>query len=94
MAILFLPMGLGRVSRCACELRQGGGIEPVLFLVMLERHFAIEEREVHRVGVGIENDLVEVPDDDGQRGQNRFVEVDRSSHIDPPARNQGRSPRP
>ena len=55
---------------------------------MVDRHLAVPPGPVHRVDVGIDEDLVEVPDDDGQRGQDRFVEVNGGGNIDPPARQQ------
>ena len=45
----------------------------MFMLVMLCRHLAVPPCPVHRVDIGIEEDLVEVPDDDGQRGQDGFV---------------------
>jgi len=59
-------MSFDIVSSGAGVLRQGRGIEAMFFLVMLDRHFTVVEREVQGVGVGIEDDLIEVPDDDGK----------------------------
>jgi len=63
-------------------------IEWVFVAIMLDGHFAVPPGPVHGCDVGIEEDLVEVPDDNGQRGEDGFVVVDGGSYIDPPTSKQ------
>src|SRR6266496_2661535 len=51
----------------------------------MQGHLAVIPGPVHGVDIGIEEDLVEVPDEDGQRGENRFIEMDGDSDVQPPA---------
>src|SRR5256885_10088801 len=41
-----------------------------------------------RIHVRVEDDVVEVPDDDGGGRQDRFVEVNRRRHVNQPARRE------
>ena len=60
---------------------------------MLFLHLALGQRSrdpgrIHRIGVGIEDDEVEVPDDDRESGEPRLVEVDCTADIVPELREQ------
>ena len=64
----------------------------MLVAIVLDGHFAVPPGPVHGVDVGIEEDLVEVPDEDGESGKNGLVEVDGGGHVDPPAGEQVADP--
>ncbi len=84
----FLFRYLGRLSFFfrPLALLEGDQIQRMLVLVVLDRHLAVKPGPVHGIGIGIEDDSVEVPDDDGESRQHRFVPVNRDGNVDPPAR--------
>src|SRR5215831_6532166 len=60
----------------------------VFFPVKLFGHPSVDKREVYRINVRIENDMIEVPDDNRERGQDRLVEMDGQSDVNPPTRKE------
>src|SRR2546423_13536067 len=58
----------------------------MLFAIELFRNSAINEREVYRINVWIENHMIEMPDNNRERRQDRFIEVNRKGNINPPTR--------
>ena len=50
---------------------------------MLFRRHTGEKGRVQRVNVGVENDGIEVPDDNGQGGQQGFIEMHGGGHVKP-----------
>src|SRR5579862_3385637 len=75
----------GRVV-IAERVRHDFVVEAVLVTVVMQSYFSIPPGPVHRIHIWVKEDLVEVPDDDGQGCQDRLIEVDRGSDIEPPAR--------
>ena len=51
---------------------------------------AIPARRVERINVGIKNDVIEVPDDNRQTSQHRFVAMNRQRPVRRPARQESR----
>src|SRR5271167_3482165 len=72
----------GLSARCghACA------VESVLIAVVVQSHFSVPPCPVHRIYVRVEEHLVEVPNDDGEGREHRFVEVNGGCDIEPPAR--------
>ncbi len=54
-------------------------------LVVCFVHFSVPPGPVHGVDIGVEEDLVEVPNDDGEGCENGLVEMDGGGGIDPPS---------
>src|SRR5271157_6594618 len=57
----------------------------MFMLVMFDGHLAVEPSPIHGIGIGIENYTVQVPHDDSECGQDRFIPVDGQGDIDPPS---------
>src|ERR1035437_5932668 len=70
------------------RLSDGVRIQSMLVAIVLDWHLPVPPGPVHRIDIGIEEDLVEVPHHNRQSGQNRLVEMDGRGHINPPARQQ------
>src|ERR1051325_2511698 len=49
-------------------------------------HLPVPPGPADRVDIGIEHDVIEVPDDNGSAGENGFVIMDGGGDIDRPAR--------
>src|SRR5881394_322702 len=62
----------------------------MLFLIKLFGHSSVYEGEVYRINVRIENDVIEVPDDNRERREDRFIKVDGQRNVDPPARQEAK----
>src|ERR1019366_4714401 len=67
---------------------QGFGVQLVLVAIVLGGYAAVAPRPVHGIDVGIEEHLVEVPHQDGQRRQDGLVKVHGGGGVDPPAGEQ------
>src|SRR5579863_6947258 len=61
-------------GRVTCRFRNHPSVESMLIAVVVQRHFSVPPRPVHGIHVGVEEHLVEVPHDDGQGRQHRFIE--------------------
>src|SRR5215831_8538003 len=93
LSVSMLDLGLLCLFRfpvriCSVErnLLQRCVVQAVLLAVMVHGHFAIPPRPVHGIDIRIQKYLIEVPHNNRQCRQDRFVEVNRSGHIEPPAR--------
>lgn len=62
------------------------GVEGVFLLVPVLRDASIEPGRIAWVNIGIENDVINVPNENRQDRQNRFIEVNGGSDINHPAR--------
>lgn len=59
-------------------------LQRVLLLQVAERDFACEPNPTHRENARLEVDMVEVPDDDCQEGEESLVTVDQASDVPDP----------
>ena len=72
--------------RGRCFLDRRFAVQSMLVAVMMQSHLSVPPRPVHRINVRVKEYLVEVPDDDRQGRQHRFIEVNGGRDIQPPAR--------
>src|SRR6185295_13307752 len=61
----------------------------VLFPIKLFGHPSVDEGEVYRINVRIENDVIEVPNDNRESREHSLVEMDGQRYLDPPACQEG-----
>src|SRR3954470_15112737 len=60
----------------------------VFFPIKLFGHPSVNEREVYRINVWIENDMVKMPDDDRERREHGFVKMNGQPDVNPPTRQE------
>src|SRR6185295_1267271 len=60
----------------------------VFFPIKLFGHASVDEGEVYRINVRIENDMIEVPDDDCEGGEDGLVKMNGQPDVNPPTRQE------
>src|SRR5204862_8124236 len=86
--------GLNQILPVDAGVRGVGGICPwMFFFEPMCRHLPVEPGPVHRVNVGVEDHMIEGPDEESQRCQNRFIEMYGGGDGDQLTRNPRRDAR-
>src|SRR5947209_5093358 len=73
------------LNACALIILHLLVIQLVLLFVKLFGHAPVVEGPVDGVNVRVEDHVVEMPDDDGERRKHSFVEVHRERNVNPPS---------
>src|SRR4051812_20367414 len=82
----FAWIGCGKYHNRHGPRGVGWFIQRMFLLLPMFGDFSIPAGPVEGINIRVENDVIQMPNDDGQTGENRFIIMDRQGNVHGPAR--------